>query len=149
MRQTCSVFPLYYFPFCHLQFCALTSVASTCHFHVCNQRFLFKTYYRGFVALKGVLLICHPIGIVYSFTGYVTYEVCCLWGFPFIRVLSVLTDNIKEEEFFNIHKSIPQCKDDCEKLKTGNFATNCEKNGGLFKCCIRQASFKRLNQAHP
>ena len=29
------------------------------------------------------------------------------------------------------------CHKDCKKLEKGDFAKECEKDNGLFKCCIR------------
>ena len=30
-----------------------------------------------------------------------------------------------------------ECYKDCQNLEKSDFAKICEKNGGLFKCCIR------------
>ena len=30
-----------------------------------------------------------------------------------------------------------ECYKDCQNLEKSDFAKTCEKNGGLFKCCIR------------
>ena len=30
-----------------------------------------------------------------------------------------------------------KCAEDCKQLEKENFAKECAKNGGLFKCCIR------------
>ena len=30
-----------------------------------------------------------------------------------------------------------ECYNDCQKLKKSDFAKQCKKDGGLFKCCIR------------
>ena len=31
-----------------------------------------------------------------------------------------------------------KCAEDCEEQRKGTFAKECEKKGGLFKCCIRR-----------
>ena len=35
-----------------------------------------------------------------------------------------------------------QCSAECDKLKGGKFAQDCEKGGGFFKCCIRLDSIQ-------
>ena len=30
-----------------------------------------------------------------------------------------------------------KCSKDCKKLENSKFAKDCQKNNGLFKCCIR------------
>ena len=30
-----------------------------------------------------------------------------------------------------------KCAEDCKRLEREDFAKECSKNGGLFKCCIR------------
>ena len=34
-----------------------------------------------------------------------------------------------------------ECYKDCEKLQRSGFAKTCEKDGGLFKCCIRSEKY--------
>ena len=36
-----------------------------------------------------------------------------------------------------------KCAEDCKRLEREDFAKECAKNGGLFKCCIRLFLYSR------
>ena len=52
-----------------------------------------------------------------------------------------LTDMVQNLNYDSCHAisnyDASKCAKDCEKLEKDEFARNCLKNGGLFKCCIR------------
>ena len=53
-------------------------------------------------------------------------------------------DNWKELGHCTCHRThgydAEQCHQDCQELEKGDFAEQCRKDGGLFKCCIRLVS---------
>ena len=52
-----------------------------------------------------------------------------------------LADMVKNLNYDTCHAiknyDATECAEDCKQLEKEDFAKECAKNGGLFKCCIR------------
>ena len=52
-----------------------------------------------------------------------------------------ITDLVKKAGYDTCHRTeeydADQCHQDCQKQEKSDFARNCTKDGGLYKCCIR------------
>ena len=59
----------------------------------------------------------------------------------FVENTPVFLDNWVKKGHDTCHKiegyDVSQCNRDCKVLEESDFARDCEKEGGLFKCCIR------------
>ena len=52
--------------------------------------------------------------------------------------LASMVKHMKYDSCFKIDGlDSSECADDCQKASESEFAKDCEKNNGLFKCCIR------------
>ena len=52
-----------------------------------------------------------------------------------------ITDLVKKAGYDTCHRTeeydADQCHQDCQEQEKSDFARNCTKDGGLYKCCIR------------
>merc|ERR1712241_1205852 len=53
-----------------------------------------------------------------------------------------ITDLVKKAGYDTCHRTeeydADQCHQDCQEQEKSDFARNCTKDGGLYKCCIRR-----------
>ena len=62
-------------------------------------------------------------------------------SFDFLTQTKKILQNMIEFGYDTCHRTkeydADECYKDCQNLEKSDFAKICEKNGGLFKCCIR------------
>ena len=59
----------------------------------------------------------------------------------------ILNKRVSMENYDTCHTikgyDASKCAEDCNDLKRSKFAKKCEKNNGVYKCCIRQCNTPR------